>query len=98
MKADRYYICDPRRATNCPKTLCFIHDGPCHLTRKPEQAKINALGQPIAQAHWLEDAEQRIELGEASINQLRAELGMKPVPGGDVLMRLISKEDELCSW
>ena len=33
------FPCDPNKATECPKTNCFINGGLCHATTKEEWAK-----------------------------------------------------------
>ncbi len=34
------YLCDPSKALNCKKTMCFIKGGPCDATINPEEAVI----------------------------------------------------------
>lgn len=47
-KKQTYYLCDPKRATGCPKEGCWeIYRGPCKCTSKKEYAKLDANGKPI---------------------------------------------------
>ena len=31
-----FYECNPKKATTCHKTTCFINGGNCHLTTRPD--------------------------------------------------------------
>ena len=43
-----YYICDPTRAKQCPKTGCwYFREGPCQCTKHKEYAKRDEKGNPI---------------------------------------------------
>ena len=33
-----FYFCDPRRATKCRKTTCFLRGGTCYLTSDPKSS------------------------------------------------------------
>lgn len=35
---DGLYLCDPQKATKCPKTNCYLNGGECHRTTQKSQA------------------------------------------------------------
>ena len=47
-KQKTYYVCDPKKATECDKFVCWeIMHGPCKCTSKKECAKTDLNGLPI---------------------------------------------------
>lgn len=34
-----FYYCDPEKATECKKTICYLNGGKCNLTTRPEWGK-----------------------------------------------------------
>ena len=43
------YYCDPDRNHNCPKTFCYINDGPCKFTKDYKYMRIGTMPIPAEQ-------------------------------------------------
>lgn len=50
------YHCDPDRNKRCPKTGCYINNGPCHLTTNPDFAKIGTV--PVKEKYMVYVADE----------------------------------------
>lgn len=51
------YACDPAKAVNCRKTICFLHGGECHRTLDASIAAQNLDGSPIIEDYRLDPTE-----------------------------------------
>ena len=65
-RTQRLYICDPAKATDCPRTACAYITGTtrdcCHLTVRPEWAAAGADGEPLGAERWTEFVQARYVL------------------------------------
>lgn len=48
------YLCNPEKNINCTKECCYINNGLCSSTTKPEFAFTKENGEPIKE-HFLPD-------------------------------------------
>ena len=46
------YYCDPMKNSNCPKTSCYMHGGPCECTTQEEFAMLDHKDDPMIAPEW----------------------------------------------
>ena len=47
MDGKTWYLCDPEKNTDCRKSNCCEHGGPCELTSRKESAQLDPDGTPV---------------------------------------------------
>lgn len=94
------YLCDPKKAILCKKTNCKYNkksvNPVCDRTFNIEYAVCDEKGMPVVveeeniERCETEDMMSRLETGKSTINEIRQESGLQPIPKGEA-MYLIRK-------